>query len=234
MSMVMARQKEQELNQLSLMQGRMVETQLKQALQEAELKLLQSQLNPHFLFNTLNTIGHLAYLEGAEKAAGLVHNLSGILRTALGKVKTMIPLSEEVELLKGYLNIQKARFGRKLQTDIQVDRELGDFLIPGLTLQPIVENSVIHGLESKLGQLRIEISVRRQGDKIRLRIEDNGPGLKEPAQTYGVGLNSVISRLRHHFQDYFTFELSQRPGGGVRTVITLPLTFIRQDAEESS
>ncbi len=226
MSMVIARQKEQEYNQLSLLKGRMIETQLKQALQEAELKLLQSRLNPHFLFNTLNTIGHLAYLEGAEKAAGLVHNLSGILRTALGKVKTLIPLSEEVDLLKGYLNIQKARFGRKLQTTIEIDQELGDFLIPGLTLQPIVENSVIHGLESNLGQLHIEIKIRRSQDKIRLSVVDNGPGLMEgPAQPYGVGLNSVIARLRHHFQDYFSFNLVNRPEGGVQTLITLPLTY---------
>ena len=223
MSVAVARRKEQENQQLSIMRGQMNEAQLKQALQEAELKLLQAQLNPHFLFNTLNTIGHLAYLEGAEKAADLVHSLSNILRTALGKVKTMIPLREELELLRAYLNIQSSRFGRRLQASIKVDRGLEEYLLPGLTLQPIVENSIMHGVESNLGRVKIKIRISRQNERIQLTVEDNGPGLPDGAQARpGVGLGSVTARLQHHFKE-FGFELKNRPEGGVRTRITLPL-----------
>ena len=224
MSLAIARRKEQEDQQMSILRGQMKEAKLTQALQEAELRLLQAQLNPHFLFNTLNTISHLAYLEGAEKAADLVHSLSNILRTALGKVKDLIPLSEELALLRAYLNIQRARFGRRLQASIQADHTLADFMIPGLILQPIVENSIRHGVESNLGPVRVKIKISRQGDKVFLTVTDNGPGLDpdQPAER-GVGLGSVNARLQHHFRGGVTFELTNRPEGGARTSIILPL-----------
>ncbi|UQZ87699.1 hypothetical protein C4J81_00080 [Deltaproteobacteria bacterium Smac51] len=222
MSLAMIRQRESESYRLSIMKARMEEARLKEALRESELKLLQSQLNPHFLFNTLNTISHMAYLDGAGRVSDLVCGLSDLLKAALGKVKSLIALAEELALLEQYLAIQKARFGLRLQTSITMDPALEDFLIPALTLQPIVENSIIHGVETSLDTCRVEIGISGHDRGLMITVDNDGPALAEADESgWGVGLRSVKARLRHHFGEKFRLELYNRRRGGVRTMISI-------------
>ena len=222
LSMSVARQKKHEEYKVSLMEGRMAEARLKEALKEADLKLLQSQLNPHFLFNTLNTISHMAYLDGARGVSDLVCGLSSLLKAALGKVQSLIPLSEELELLRQYLDIQKARFGDRLETSTKIESRLAGFMIPALTLQPIVENAIIHGLESSLEPCSIDIAARRdRSGLVVLTVDNDGPPIENINENaWGVGLNSVKARLLHHYNNTFSFKLLNKPqGGGVRAEI---------------
>ena len=215
MSVRRARQKEEE-------KARLAETRLKQALQEADLRLLEAQINPHFLFNTLSTIEHLAYLEGARHISQLVLNLGRLLRTAIGKTsRRLIPLSEEMDLLRGYLDIQKARFGLRLKDRLEFDPSALDCLVPGMTLQPLVENSIQNSVESGLGHCLVEVKARKAGGRLTLTVADNGPGLKDFTQE-GCGLRSVKLRLRHYFGDRYHFDLRNRPRGGALAEISLP------------
>ncbi|MDR1043574.1 MAG: histidine kinase [Candidatus Adiutrix sp.] len=220
MSVDMARQRDEEQTRLAVLEARMAETRLKQALQEADLKLLEAQLNPHFLFNTLNTIEHLAYLEGAKHISNLVLSLGQLLRTALGKTRSLIPAREEMELLRGYLDIQKARFGQRLRDRLDLAPAARDCLIPGLTLQPLVENSIQNSVESGPGHCLVEVEIRRREGRLWLTVADNGPGLVE-GRPEGVGLRSVRVRLAHYFGGQYRFDLRPRPGGGSIAEISL-------------
>ena len=213
MAVNLARQKAEERARLDILEARMAESKLKQDLQSADLKLLESQLNPHFLFNTLNTIEHLAYLEGADQISHLILSLAKLLRTALGKTRGLIAMREEIKLLRGYLDIQKARFGPRLNDSLAVDPGALGCLIPGLTLQPLVENTIVHGVESNQGHCRVNVRVARTGPQLNIRVEDNGPGFR--GMTEGVGLRSVRARLAHYFGQDYHFELTNKDGGGV-------------------
>ena len=221
MSVTMARQQEEEKNRLAMLEAKMAETKLKQALQEADLKLLESQLNPHFLFNTLNTIEHIAYIDGAEQISTLVLSLGKLLRTALGKTRSLIPINEEVDLLRSYLGIQKARFGPRLRDVFEVDPKALDCLIPGLTLQPLVENSIVHGIESSQGHCLLNVKIKRLRERLNIIIEDSGPGLADNLPE-GVGLRSIRARLAHYFGQEYSFEIKNGNERGVIAEINLP------------
>lgn len=218
------RQRELELGRLSIIQGQVVTAQLEKSLREADFKLLQSQINPHFLFNTLNIISQMAYLEGAEKTAGLVLSLSGFMRATLRRSQVLVPLAEEIKLVRDYLNIQATRFGDRLRAAVTVEPGLEGVRIPILILQPLVENVIVHVVETRLAACLLEVTVRRAGNGlIGLTVADNGPGLANPEEeSSGLGLTSIQARLRHFFGDRFSFSLDSRPGRGLSVHLTIP------------
>ncbi len=218
--------KELDSSKLSLAREQMASARLEKALQEKDFKLLQSQVNPHFLFNTLSTVAQMAYIEGAEKAAELVWSLAGLLRHTLRKTEETIPLHEELGLLDDYVKIQQARFGPRLRVDWNIEPGLEQARIPCMLLQPLVENAFVHGLEPHLKPGRIEISARRDGGMVVCRIADNGVGF-DPAgiaeKKDRIGLTSVRDRLRHHFAEAASFAVTSAPGQGAQCIIRLPL-----------
>ncbi|HWR37881.1 MAG TPA: histidine kinase [Patescibacteria group bacterium] len=220
------RRKELDQSRLSLIQEQMATAKLEKALQEADLKLLQSQINPHFLFNTLNTIAQMAYIEGAEKAAGLVWNLSDLLRITLRKPEELIPLTEEITMLKNYLHIQQARFGERLQVEIFLEPGLEQARIPCMLLQPLVENAIVHGFEMNVRTGVITLTITRRADQLCCNISDNGLGFDPQAdgpKSGGIGLSSIRSRLQYYFNDQFHFQIESQPGQGTTVRLAFPL-----------
>jgi len=226
------KQKELDNSRLSLIREQMATAKLEKALQEADLKLLQSQINPHFLFNTLSTIAQLAYIEGAERAAGLVWSLSDLLRFTLRKTEELVPLAEEIRMLNNYLHIQQARFGERLSVTLDIAPGLDDVPIPCMLLQPLVENAIIHGFELSPVKGVINLAIGRAGDRLRCRVEDNGVGF-DPKQALakkgGIGLRSVRNRLRYYFKDDFAFQVESEAGKGTAVTIAFPVLGGRDD-----
>src|SRR6185436_6314711 len=172
---------------------RITAAQLEARLTEARLDALRLQLHPHFLFNTLNAISAYVAVD-PERAQRMIAWLGELLRRTLnGGVAAELPLSQELELLAPYLEIQRIRFGDRLTIEVVVPDGAGDALIPTLMLQPLVENAVEHGVSRTLNGARVQLKAEPIGDRMRLEIADNGPG---PAGgTEGVGLANTRSRL---------------------------------------
>jgi len=232
--LAMARQKERDENRLSIINEQMNKATLEKALREADFKLLQSQINPHFLFNTLNIISQMAYMDGADRVADLVCSLAELMRATLRKANMLIPLGEEIALLKDYLHIQKARFEERLKTVIEVEEGLEHVRIPILLLQPLVENAIVHGVEMKVDDCRVEVLVKRVGGgRISLSVRDNGPGFEETDEKRqeGLGLRSIKARLQHFYNDQFTYRVESRPGLGAFIELTIPLKLDDDDPE---
>jgi two-component system LytT family sensor kinase len=191
---------------------------------EAELRALRAQLNPHFLFNALTTIGYLiqtAPTRAVDTLLRLTHVLRGVLRRSTSEFST---LAQEIDLIRSYLEIERARFEERLEVTIDVPATVGRFSVPTLLLQPIVENAVKHGLvATRLGGA-LHIEGRLDGDRLRLRVEDTGLGF-DPASARaqsGVGLTSVAQRLSAHYGADAQFEIDSAPGRGTTVRITLP------------
>ena len=200
---------------------------LETRLAEAQLQALQRQLHPHFLFNTLNTISALMHRD-TEAADRMLERLSDLLRLTLDRISVQqVRLKDELDFIEKYLEIERARFGDRLQVHFAVDPGTLDAHVPTLLLQPLVENAVRHGIAPKVGGGRVEVSGRREGDLLRLVVSDNGFGL--PADTLqafneGVGLSNTRSRLEHLYGDRHTFEFHRPPGGGLAVSVVIPFS----------
>ena len=197
-------------------------TLLTSRLNEARLHALQAQLQPHFLFNTLNGIATLLRRDPA-KAEDMLLSLSELLRIALNSSQRQeIPLREEMDFLGRYLAIQKMRFGDRIEVIEEIQPAAMDCLVPALLLQPLVENAIRHGLEplGRPGELRITGS--REGEWLKLSVEDNGVGLKQGNSRSGVGLANVRERLVTLHGNAYGFELVEQPEGGVAVNMKLP------------
>src|SRR5919106_582008 len=173
---------------------RVTAAQLEARLAEARLQSLQSQLHPHFLFNTLHTISALMHRD-TEAADAMLARLSDLLRLTLERLGVQeIPLKEELEFLEKYLEIERTRFGDRLTVDMQIEPEALDVSVPNLILQPLVENAIRHGIATRVGGGRLQIVARRTGDRLWLMVRDNGPGLpaaKLEAFNRGVGVSNT-------------------------------------------
>ena len=157
-------------------------SELEARLARAQLHNLQAQLNPHFVFNALNTISSVMY-EDVDRADHMLAGLSDLLRRALhASSRHEVTLAEELEVLGIYLDIMRARFGDRLHVEIAVDDDVASALVPTLLLQPLVENALHHGAPPPPEPAKIEVRVRRDGDSVRIEVEDNGPGLSGAAQ----------------------------------------------------
>jgi two-component system, LytTR family, sensor kinase len=192
---------------------------------DARLKALQSQLNPHFLFNALNGIATLIRDKDVVAAASMVDALSDFLRSMLQKVELPeIAVAEELNFIDQYLRIQRFRFGDRLRTSVDADQECLHALIPTLILQPLVENAVRHGVLPREEGGSLYVSVRKQGDALVVSVEDDGPGKKTgPSQPYGVGLGNSTDRLAALYGDAASLTIGCGKGGaGFAVVIRMP------------
>lgn len=196
---------------------------------EAQLKMLRYQLNPHFLFNTLNAISTLILDKDTELANGMVTRLSRFLRYSLDNdPMQQVTVTEEVEALMLYLDIEKVRFSDRLQIHIDVESGAELALMPGLLLQPLVENSIKYAIALAINGGAIGVSAKVVGDDLMLEIADNGPGLDlrhgKSAKGGGVGLSNSRERLKELYGDKQSFRLSSTEPHGLTISIRIPLT----------
>jgi two-component system LytT family sensor kinase len=194
-------------------------------LMTARLEALSSQINPHFLFNTLASISSLIRSQ-PETARMLIVKLSGLLRRLLRSQEQFVTLREELEAIDEYLDIEAVRFGPKLQIDKAIDPDTLDVVVPSMLLQPLVENSIKHGLAPKIGAGRITIrSVRQRGHAV-IDVIDNGVGVGpahvDPARNGGIGLRNVNERLRVIYGANYQLQLDSVPGQGTCARIVIP------------
>jgi len=197
-------------------------TRLQTELTRAQLQALKMQLHPHFLFNTLNSIS--SYLRtDVEVADEMIGRLGDFLRMTLqDRAAQEIVLEKELEFLKQYLAIEHLRFQDRLQTEYDIAPETLPALVPNLILQPLVENAIRHGVQSKPGIATIRISSRQTNGELQIRIEDDGAGLPERIQE-GIGILTTRQRLDQAFGKAGRLELGNQSGGGA--IVTLSRTF---------
>jgi signal transduction histidine kinase len=199
---------------------------LERALSGARLSVLETQLQPHFLFNALHTISALV-ASSPSTARTVTRRLRDLLSRLLKTRQSLVqPLSEEIAFLEDYLAIQKARFGDRLSLQVEVAPDCLGIEVPSLLLQPLVENAVRHGAAQRAGPTRIAVRAWRQGDRLELEVRDDGPGAAAGATPgAGVGLNNTRRRLEqlHGPAHRFEFQGSAAPWGGARVRIGLPL-----------
>lgn len=194
-------------------------------LSEARLEALSSQINPHFLFNTLNSVSSLIRIN-PEQARVVVYKLSNILRRLLRKSEGFTPLREELAFIDDYLSIEMVRFGDSLHFVKEIEPETLDRLVPSMLLQPLVENSLRHGLSSKVNGGTIRIRSCIENEKLRLLVEDDGVGIPEATMAklfeQGIGINNVNERLKVVFGNNYRMWIDSKPGQGTRIQIEIP------------
>jgi two-component system, LytTR family, sensor kinase len=196
--------------------------ELERALAQAQLRTLRLQLQPHFLFNALNTISSTMYRDPAA-ADDMMAQLAELLRASLRTTQTdEVSLSAELEVLGAYLALVRARFGDKLRVAIRAGDGTHSALVPSMMLQPLVENAVRHGRASVSGEGEIAIAARRDGDRLVVTVEDDGPGAQEGDGQGGFGLSATADRLALLYGDRQQFAAANRPGGGFAVTAVLP------------
>jgi len=194
-------------------------------LSEARLTALTSQINPHFLFNTLNSVSSLIRTD-PNQARVMVVRLSKVLRRLLRKHENFSTLRDELSFIEDYLAIEVVRFGDKLRFERDVAEDTLDMMVPSMLLQPLVENSIKHGLRSKVEGGTIRIRTYRNGDKLHLQVEDDGVGIPEEKLgtllDRGIGVNNVHERLKVLFGSEYRMWIDSEPGKGARIQIEVP------------
>lgn len=218
-----------------------------QLMKELELKHLQNQVNPHFLFNTLNTISRMAFLENAEQTTRLIESVSSLLRYSLGDLKKSVTLREEVKVVKDYFYIQQTRFFDRIAFRTNIDEGCLDIQVPRLILQPLVENAFIHGIEGREEGGEICLTVRDADSQIIVEVVDNGIGMSESiiqkfrhltendkkightGHSTGLGLENVIRRLQLFFEMNDVVRIFSKPEKGTRIQLHLPKSTLRGD-----
>ena len=200
--------------------------QNQQLLLKARMDALTSQINPHFLFNTLNTVSSLIRFD-PDMARGVVLKLSNILRRLLRKHETFVPLREELAFIDDYMDIEVIRFGRdKLQFFKEIDTGSLDAFVPSMLLQPMVENAIKHGLAPRLEGGQIHLRTQRREGRLRIEIDDNGMGMppERLAEVYGggIGISNVHERLRLLYGDQFVMDIRSQEGTGTQIRIEIP------------
>ncbi|KKI89745.1 histidine kinase [Bacillus sp. SA1-12] len=222
-------------------------SELDQLLKELELKHLQNQINPHFLFNTLNTISKMAYLEDAAVTSRLIQSVSTLLRSSLGDISKTVTLREETRVVEEYFYIQKTRFGERITFETSIDESCLNVKIPSLTLQPLVENSFIHGVEALEDGGIISLAIYHDNKDVIIEVSDNGIGMDEDRKNQilskieddlheahsghstGIGLRNVIKRLNLVYKrtDVLTIHSEKNKG----TTIRIKLPYQEGEAE---
>lgn len=200
-------------------------SELQRAAVQAELKSLQAQVEPHFLYNTLANTRYLAR-HAPERAVEMLDHLIAYLRTALPDMRTPTStLGRECELAGHYLALMEIRFGERLSTRIDCPDTLRDAQVPPMMLMSLVENAVQHGVEPKPGQVRVSVAAAEQDGQLSITVRDDGAGLQQavPVVGSGVGLRNVRERLQALYEGKAGFELRQAADGATEAVLRLPL-----------
>jgi two-component system LytT family sensor kinase len=200
-------------------------SQLERRLAEAELENLRMQLQPHFLFNTLHAISVLMSRD-VPAAKRMLVTLSDLLRITLDSVGAQeVPLKDELDFVNRYLEIEQARFQDRLTVKVDVAPDILSASVPNLVLQPLVENAIRHGITVSSGPGVIEISAVRDNDHLKLRVKDNGPGLKprgDHSAQKGIGLANSKDRLKHLYGSAHSFEVAALAEGGTLVTVAIP------------
>ena len=192
--------------------------------QTAQLRALRYQINPHFLFNTLNSLSTLVLTQRTEEAERMIMNLATFFRTSLTSDPAAdIALSDEIEMQRLYLDIEKIRFPDRLTVAVDVPEDLEEARVPGLILQPLVENAIKHGVAKSGRPVTVTIRARANGGSFHLTVEDDADGGLRFPTLNGVGLANVRDRLATRFDGQASVAFGPRDGGGFRCDLTLPL-----------
>jgi two-component system LytT family sensor kinase len=200
---------------------------------EARLDALQRQINPHFLFNTLNSIASLVRSR-PELARELIVKLGNILRALLRERDAFVPLGEELAFTDDYVDIEVVRFGEKLRVVKDIADDTLEFVVPSMLLQPLIENSIKHGLEPRISGGTVTVRSRLEGGRLVIEVEDDGVGVEpgravtEPVsglvrEGSGIGLRNVRERMQVLYGDEATVEMVSRPGRGTRVRLSMPV-----------
>jgi two-component system LytT family sensor kinase len=239
---------EEELNEKreKLMKELEEHIELKSLLQETQLKLLQSQVNPHFLFNTLNTISRIAYLENAEQTQNVTYSLAKIMRYSLRNATEPVTLKEELDYIQSYLTIQQSRFRNQIEYEQLLEIDPAAIKVPILSIQPIIENAIIHGLEPQSGEKKIKFHGFLRDGNVILEISDTGVGISEEristifshtgkkrnGHTTGIGMDNVQKRIKYYFGEEYGISVIKSEVS-VGTTVQIILPFQEVDVLES-
>jgi two-component system, LytTR family, sensor kinase len=193
--------------------------------QAAQLRALRYQINPHFLFNTLNSVSSLIR-SNPEQARSVVYRLSSILRRLLRKTDNLTPLREELAFIDNYMTIEMVRFGEKLRFVKEIDPETLDRMVPSMLLQPLIENSIRHGLATKVDGGMIRVRSYLAEGRLNLVVEDDGVGIPETRLAtlfeQGIGVSNVNERMKVLYGPDYRMWIDSKPGEGTRTGIEIP------------
>ena len=204
-----------------------------------EYDSLQAKINPHFLYNTLESINSLAKLKGQQDIADSIFLLGKYLREAISSKRKFVLLEEEIQNIRNYVKIQQLSYGDKIQIIFHVDEALLDVVVPKLILQPLVENSIVHGIEPKIGKGRIEITARCEKKDMYIVVWDDGVGISreqlentmehKPGNSgyehTKVGLMAVHKRIRILYGEAYGIHIHSSPQEGTSIMIKLPINF---------
>lgn len=205
--------------------------------EEMRFRALQAQINPHFVLNTLNNIKWMAYIRSDKEVGDMLSSLGAMLEQSIGRGGTLIPLREEIDYIENYIELMKMKFNEKLSLEYDIPEELMDQEVIKIMLQPVIENSLIHGIEPLNGLGRIQVSAVRNEHRFVLRVQDNGVGispdkLKELTDRMEagseelpkrIGIKNVHDRIRLQYGEPYGIEVSNRVNEGTTVVFTLPL-----------
>ena len=202
-------------------------------LRETELSLIQAQINPHFLYNTLDAIVWLIEIGKNDQAEQMVTSLSSYFRSFLSDGKEIVTIAEETNHIRSYLEIQQVRYRDIMEYEINVDSEIDEYKLPKLTLQPLVENAIYHGLKPKRGKGKITVTGKTDGDKIILKVQDTGAGMNEEElqnlktkiineDTTSFGLVAAYKRLKLLYGEEFRFDIVSKKDSGTSIKISIP------------
>ncbi len=232
--------KEKELSyyRINLVQEREMQARLHHSLSQARLKFLESQVNPHFLFNTLNTISQQAEMDGATTLASLTYSLSNLLRLSLGKAESLVTIEEELSYVRDYLFIQQTRFPDKFAVAIDIEPAMLEVKIPFMTIMVLIENSILHGFKDVAQQGQLLVRAYKEDNCGIIEVHDNGCGIAkhigaavrelsgddyDPPSLKGIGIKNIFLRLKHYYGDMFTFTIERLEAGGTLARIVLRL-----------
>jgi sensor histidine kinase YesM len=214
----------------------------------AQLAMLRYQLNPHFLFNTLNSISTLVLLKETEPANAMLTRLSHFLRhTLITKPGSLVTLEQEIETLQLYLDIERMRFEERLRTSFEIEDAAMKAVLPSMLLQPLIENAIKYAVSQLVEGAEITVKAEVVGPRLRIKVEDTGPGEQEMQQqqvidntsqvggqpvSTGVGLANIRERLQQAYGEEHIFTTRSLPGGGYQVVIEIPYQRVRESASE--
>lgn len=234
-----------------LLEQQIENLKIQSLLVDAEIKALQMQINPHFLFNTLNAGMQLAMLEGAERTSSFLDDISKMFRYNVKSLNRKVKLKEEIDSIRAYSNLIYVRFGDTIKFNYNIDCSVLGIDVPPLIIQPLVENATIHGIGNLEQGGSITISIENVEDYVRISIEDNGIGMDENTKqrilnceifeneksghTTGIGIANVVQRLRLFFGVEDVIDIISSPGAGTKIILKLPLyTFDKSSAGEEN
>ncbi|MDN5324170.1 MAG: hypothetical protein PWQ67_2624 [Clostridia bacterium] len=222
--------------QQQLMSEMKAKSELEKILRETEYKALKSQINPHFLFNILNTIVSLANLEEAPKTQEVAYALSELLRNSLKNTDKVVNFKEEIDYVKKYLFIQETRFGDRIKIFFDIDEKIINTKLPAMTLQPLVENAIVHGLEPKKVGGILRITAFLDNNNVVIEISDTGLGMPKSiineiftekynnkgGHVTGLGIYNVHRRIQYHFGEEYGLQIESRINQGTKVKIIIP------------